>query len=91
MPLPDGTADESVLISVAELGSLRRKVELHENVGKCCKGTKKPLARPLDVQVDDPDSESAKMSVAYNRFGPPSYFTHISITTPIVSALKKLL
>jgi hypothetical protein len=30
MPLPEGTADKFVLISVAELESLRRKVELHE-------------------------------------------------------------
>jgi hypothetical protein len=28
------------------------------------------------------------MSVGLIGFGPPSYFTHISITTPIVSALK---
>jgi hypothetical protein len=31
------------------------------------------------------------ISVGLIRFGLPSYFTHVSITTPIVSALKKLL
>jgi hypothetical protein len=32
------------------------------------------------------------MSVTQMRFRPPSYFTHISITTPIVSAaLEKIL
>jgi hypothetical protein len=30
-------------------------------------------------------------SVTFIRVGPQGYFTHISITTPIVSALKKLL
>ena len=53
-----------VLISVAELESLRRKVELHENVEKHCKEIKKTLARSLDVQVDDPDSDSVKMRSA---------------------------
>jgi hypothetical protein len=31
------------------------------------------------------------MSVPLIRVGPPEYFIHISITTPVVSALKKLL
>jgi hypothetical protein len=35
-------------------------VELHDDAEKHCKGIKKPLARPLDVQVDDPDSDPAK-------------------------------
>jgi hypothetical protein len=28
------------------------------------------------------------MSAAFIQVGPPGYFTHISITTPVVSALK---
>jgi hypothetical protein len=64
IPLPAGTADEFVLISVAELESSRRKVELHENAEKHCKGIKKTLARSLDVQVDDLDNESTKMCSA---------------------------
>jgi len=60
IPLPKGAAEMFVLISVPELESLRRKVELHENVEKHCKGFKKPLARSLDVSVEDPDSTEAK-------------------------------
>jgi hypothetical protein len=51
IPLPDGAADKFALISVAELESSRRKVGLHEDVEKHCKGIKKPLARSLDVQA----------------------------------------
>jgi hypothetical protein len=35
-----------------------------------------------------PDVEAGKMPVTPIRFGPRGYFTQISITTPIVSALK---
>jgi hypothetical protein len=64
IPLPNGVAEKFVLISVPELESLRCKVELHENVEKCCKGIKKPLARSLDVPVDNPESAEAKMCSA---------------------------
>jgi hypothetical protein len=64
IPLPKGAAEKFVLISAPELESLRRKVELHENVEKHCKGFKKPLARSLNVPVDDPDSTEAKMCSA---------------------------
>ena len=64
IPLPKGVAEKFVLISVPELESLRRKVELHENIEKQCKGLKKPLARSLEVPVEDPDSTEAKMCSA---------------------------
>jgi hypothetical protein len=64
IPLPNGVAEKFVLISAPELESLRRKVELHENVEKCCEGIKKTLARSLDVPVDDPESAEAKMCSA---------------------------
>ncbi len=64
IPLPKGAAEAFVLISVPELESLRRKVELHENIEKHCKGFNKPLARSLDVSVEDPDSTEAKMCSA---------------------------
>jgi hypothetical protein len=34
------------------------------------------------------DRRATGISVTFIQGGPPGYFTHISITTPIVSALK---